>query len=278
MLKNTYNFKSNYFKFISVDLYHNYYQNNLIQGIVFSADEETNQILRSHNIIFRQTDSGFVLIRKIESRFKSISFKGIINLKFFFSFRNKYFVNITNLPYSNNQKLVFNNTQDINDEKLHKSEYVDENNIQKSDEEGLFGEINLRINSKNQFFGSDLIHESQNELSYSIYFKSRKVKFRYNFYSSSDNIDIENYYLTDDQNSFKLKNFGKRTLSNGKLVFFVELNDQIVLSENYNRKYYLKKEEDFLTYYSLFLPYPKNNTISYDSARNNFFNDVFIKI
>ena len=49
-------------------------------------------------------------------------------------------------------------------------------------------------------------------------------------------------------------------------------------SEKYKNKLYLKKEDDFLTYFSIFLPFPKPINISYDENEKIFINDIFVKI
>jgi hypothetical protein len=279
MVKNQYNFVSKFSKFISVKFYHNFYNDNLLKGLEISVEKETGKLLQSHGILIRFIENGFTLICKKEPKFELQSFAGELKLIFFLKIKNSYFLNITDIPFSNNQKFLFQNTQDVSSEKLHPNVYVDENNIQKSADDGIFGEICLNINSKNQFFGSETAGKILDELIYSIHFNARKVKFRYNFFSKSNVIeDFGKYFITDEQNSFKLNNHGNRILANGTSVYFMIIEDEILASQTYSSKLYLKKDDDFLTYFSIFLPFPKAKTISYDINENVYFNDVFVGI
>ena len=278
MLKNNYTYVSSFSKLVSVNLYHSYYKDNLLRDIEVVVDQETNTLLQSYGILIRAIDNGFSLIAKKEVKFEDDSFSGELKLKFGFRLKNSTFLNITNIPYSNNQKFVFRNTQDLSSEKLHPDEYVGEENIQNSDEDGLFGEIFLNLNSKNQFFGSEMAGETLDELKYSIHFAAREVKFRYNFYSTEPLDDFEKYFITDEQNSFKMKKYDTRVLANGTFVYYFVLEDLVPVSQSYSAKLYLKKDDDFLSYFSIFLPYPKPSTISFDAEQNLFFNDVFVKI
>lgn len=279
MVKNQYNFVSKFSKLISVKFYHNFYNDNLLKELDITVEEETGRLLQSHGILIRFLENGFTLIAKKDPKFEFESFAGKIKLIFFFKIKNNSFLNITDIPYTNNQKFIFQNTQDLSSEKLHSSVYVDENNIKKTFDDGVFGEICLNINSKNQFFGSETAGKVLDELVYSIHFNARKVKFRYNFFSKSNVLsDFEKYFITDEQNSFKLNTYDNRILANGTSVYFMIIEDEILASQTYSNKLYLKKEDDFLTYFTIFLPFPKASTISYDMDDNTYFNDVFVRI
>lgn len=278
MLKNKYNFVSSFSRFISVNFYHNFYKDTLLKGLEITPDENTNKLLKNHSILVRYVENGFTLVSKKDPKFEAANFAGEIELNFFFKIKDSFFLNITNIPYTNNQKFIFKNTQDLADEKLHLNDFVDQKNIQSTDKDGIFGEICLNINSKNQFFGSEVARQVSNELIYSIHFNARKVIFRYNFFSTDLAIDFKKYFITDEQNSFKLNNFDTRILANGMSVYFILIEEEAFASQTFTKKLYLKKDDDFLTYFSIFLPYPKPNTINFDSTRNVYFNDVFVKI
>ena len=278
MLKNTYKYVSSFEKLLSVKFYHNFYKDNLLKGLTFFADLDTNRLLSSLGILLRPTDNGFTLVSKSDPKFESITYAGDLDLVFFFKIPNKYFLNITDIPYTNNQKFIFQNTQDGSNEKLHPNFYVESENIQLTEEDGLLGQISLTINSKNQFYGSEAAASLKKELTYSIHFNSRQVVFRYNFISSSQGIDFDSFYVTDEQNTFKLKNFKTRTLANGQSVSYILIEDKILVSESYSKKLYFKKEDDFLSYFSIFLPYPTSNNISYDEKNDMYFSDVFVNI
>ena len=156
---------------------------------------------------------------------------------------------------------------------------MDQSNIFPSEDEGITGQILLTINSKNQFFGNGNTSIKKNELNYSIHFNTRQIKFRYNFIPNKNNIqDFDSYYITNEQNSIKLREFKTRTLANGSSVYYILIDEKILASEKYKNKLYLKREDDFLTYFSIFLPFPKPMNISYDEKEKLFINDVFVNI
>ena len=278
MLKNKYNFVSSFSRFISVNFYHNFYKDTLLKGLEIIPDKNTDKLLKNHSILVRYIENGFTLVSKKEHKFEASNFAGEIELIFFFKIKDSFFLNITDIPYTNNQKFIFKNTQDLANEKLHSNLFVDQENTQETDEDGIFGEICLTVNSKNQFFGSELASEGFDELTYSIYFNSRKVKFRYNFFSPNLIVNFEKYFITDEQDSFKLNAYNTRILSNGSLVYSIIIEDDILVSQVPSAKLFLKKDDDLLTYFSVFLPHPKPNTISYDSNDGIYYNDVFVKI
>lgn len=278
MSQNTYTYVSKFFKLLNVKFFHNFYKDNLLKGISFSADQETSQLLDSHGIIFRYIENGFTLISKSDPKFESLSYSGKKTLIFNFKINLSNFLNFTDIPYNSSQKLIFQNIQDQSNEKLHSGFFVDNDNIKTHEKDGIVGQISLTINSKNQFFGSQNLSNKKNELNYSIHFNSRKIKFRYNFYSSNQLIDFSSYFITDEQNSIKIDNYKTRTLASGLSVFYIAIDEPIFASENYSKKLYLKKEDNLLSPFSLFLPYPKAENISFDEKENLFFNDVYVKI
>tara|TARA_B100000780_G_scaffold130080_1_gene91153 strand:- start:16285 stop:17121 length:837 start_codon:yes stop_codon:yes gene_type:complete len=278
MIQNTYKYVSRFYKLLDVKFYHNFYIKNLFKDLRFSTDDVTNKLLKNYGILFRNIENGFTLIYKSDPKFESLSFGGELNLTFYFQIKNSNFLNITDIPFTNNQKLTFKNSQDQTNEKLHSNFFVDKQNIEPSEQEGVTGKISLTINSKDQFFGSNTSEFDKSELTYSIHFNTRLIKFRYNFFSNDQNIDFDRYFITDEQNTIKLKGYKHRILKNGTSVHSILIDKDTLASEKYSTKLYLRKEDDFLTYFSIFLPFPKASNISYDIDEKMFVNDVFVKI
>ena len=278
MIKNNFKYRSNFKRLLDFNAYHNFYNDNILRSINFTTSNETRQTLKNYEILFRPSDNGFSLLSKSDPKLGGPSFGGEISLVFNFKINDNTFINKTDIPFSNNLKLVFKNTQDQNDEKLHQSFFVDEECIEESDEDGVTGTIALTINSSNQFFGTEEFVTNNKTLKYSISFNARKVKFRYNFYSQSPVLDFEKYYLTDEISSFKLNESKNRLLASGKSVFSIELPEEIAAIERYSNKVFLKKEDEFFTSFSKYLPHPTPNNISFDFSEEFFYADIFIKI
>ena len=155
MTYNTYNFVSKFYKLLNVKFFHNFYKDNLLKGISFSSSEETSQLLDSHGIIFKYIENGFTLISKLDPKFESPSYGGEKTLIFNFKINVSNFLNFTDIPYNSSQKLIFQNTQDQSNEKLHTSFFVDDDNIKSHEKDGIVGQITLTINFKNQFLYTD---------------------------------------------------------------------------------------------------------------------------
>ena len=278
MKRNTYTFVSSFNKLLNVNFFHNFYKDNLLKGISFTPDKETSRLLDSHGVILRYIKNGFSLISKLDSRFESISYGGEKKLIFDFKIDISNFLSFTDIPYKSSQKLVFQNTQDQSNEKLHTGFFVNDDNVKLHEKHGIVGQICLKINLKNQFFGSEEATTKKDELNYSIHFNSRKIKLRYNFYSSKQLVDFKSYFITDEQNSFRIKDFKSRTLASGLNVFCITTDETISVSEKYSKKLYLIKDDSFLSPFSLFLPYPETKNISFDDEKNLFINDIYVKV
>lgn len=279
MLKNSYSFVSSFNRLLNVKFYHNFFKDNLLKSLTFLADDETNKLLNNYEILFKPIENGFTLISKSDPKFESISFAEELKLNFYFKINNPIFINITDIPFTNSQKLFFKNSQDFSSEKLHSSFFVDQSNILPSGEEGITGQVLLTINSKNQFFGSDKVLSKKSELNYSVHFNSREIKFRYNFIPKKGSVlGFDSYYITNEQNTIRLKEYKTRTLANGSNVYYIIIDEKILASEKYKNKLYLKKEDDFLSYFSIFLPFPKPININYDEKEKLFINDIYVNI
>ena len=82
MIKNNYTYVSNFSQFVSVNIYHSYYKDNLLRDIEVVIDQETSTLLQSYGILIRAIDNGFALITKKDAKFEADSFAGALKLKF----------------------------------------------------------------------------------------------------------------------------------------------------------------------------------------------------
>ena len=107
---------------------------------------------------------------------------------------------------------------------------------------------------------------------------SREILVRYNFYSTQENFDFSNYYITDEENTLKLDKGEERTLFSGKNVFCIEQAESIKCSQFYEDFYYLKKEDSFLNTFSIQLPSPDPKNIALSKESDIFFAEVFVSL
>tara|TARA_B100000674_G_C37958344_1_gene970780 strand:- start:567 stop:1394 length:828 start_codon:yes stop_codon:yes gene_type:complete len=271
--KNTFQYSTNYIKIIEVKITHSFFVNQPFSQFKIFPKTITKQLFKDYGIIFKSSNDGFVLIIDKDEKYSGSSFKGEIKLLFDLEFTDQNFLQYTNIPNTNNQLLYFENSFS---EKLHKSKFVDKNVVRKSDEGKLLSEIVLSINKKNEYFGYGNKKNKLQEKIYEIAFDSRDVIFRYNF---STKKSMKNFYVTDEEDLIKLKNFVKRKLFSGKDVFSLVFKNKIKARDNYNLQFFLKRKEKgvIANTFVLPLPNPDKKNIFFDNT-DLYYADIFVKI
>jgi hypothetical protein len=192
-------------------------------------------------------------------------------------FNNILFLNFTDIPFQYHQKFVLN-TSNEEKNRLHPQTYADESIMEPYSENGVVGEISLKINQNNEFFGFEDTEPKVEPSKFYARFNSRTVKFRFNFYYSEKEKDFSNFFVYDENTSNKFNDFSSRTLENGMRVQSFVLPDEIKMNEKYNYKLFLKKEDEFSKSFNKYLPHPTPNNLKFDIDNNTFFLESFIKI
>ena len=77
---------------------------------------------------------------------------------------------------------------------------------------------------------------------------TRDVIIRYNF--QIDDKSAKSFYITDEDENIRLKNFKKRYLASGLEVRYITINKPVKLSEFMNNKFFLKKDDNFFKSYT----------------------------
>ena len=271
-IKSKFEFISSFKKIISVDFFHNYFNDGKLNFFDIITDSKTLSLMKNYGLVFRKKNDGFVILSDSNERFKSSSFNDTIKLNFFLYFKDNFFLNYTDLPFNTDGLLLFENKYG---ELLHSNEFVDSKNTLES-EEKLTGQICLTLNETYGFFGNVPSKKSQNNISYKISFKSRDIYTRYNLILKNNNIDT--YYVTNEEEEYKLSNFAKRVSPSGKEIYSLILEDKINSKETYQLRYLLKKDDDFFKSFSLPLPQPTAKNISYDKINKIFIADIYITV
>ena len=267
-------FRLNSVKVLEVLFKHDFFDDGYFKKIEIIPSVKTRITLKNHNLVFKRTVFGFVIIFNEEERFFSPLFSNELKLEFEFKILDNQFLNYTNIPFNYNQLFVFSN--DYISNKLHINEYVDSTTINETNKNGLTGLIELKVNKNNEIFSKKNSNYIPNI--YEINYKSRHVLFRYNFYSDEHNFEFKNYYLANENNSIKISDYKHRILETGLKVFSMVFQAKKKMKEKYLDPFYLIRHDELFKHNSLFLPYPDLKNISYDKENNIFFNDVFIKI
>ena len=296
MKKNVFKFKSNYKKIVSVEVTHSYFVNRVFDRFKIKPNSFSQSVMKNYGIIFRKTQVGFVLLYQENERFKGKTFNGEFTLHFDLTFLDENFLSYTNIRYKEGQKIILNNSSEKIKKQntkiqLHKNEFVDKECIVENDEGILTAEIIIKLNSKNEYFGTESLNKNSIEKNYIIKFDSRLVNIRYNFITDIKSKDFKKYFIRDNErldsnesldssneNSDPNEKFYSRKLSNGKNVYCINKKDQIKISDNYNFDEILKKDDKLYNSFELPLPNPDKKNISYNSQKNIFYADVFINL
>ena len=268
-------YTSNYKKILTVEIMHDYFENGLCSSFEINPSSNTRNILKDYGIIFRKTINGFVLISNRDERFTSISFNGPIQLTFKLTNNDPLFFNYTDLNLEGGTNFLFQNNNKTN--LLHQKEYVDKTSMVNNNG-FLSGEIKIELNSNNEFFGEESSKKNLVEKKFNINFKSRDIIIRYNLYSSKEDFNYSNLFVTDDENTIKISSINKRNLSSGRQVFTISQKKQIKSSQIYKKSFFLKKQDKFLNTFSIQLPNPEPKNMSFDKEIKKFIAEVFVSL
>jgi hypothetical protein len=274
---NQINYTSNYKKIIEVEVNHDYFKDNKCISFLFKPTGETLSLFKNYGILFKKTQSGFVLISGADLRFSSAAFNGRIEVEISMSNNDPVFLNYSEISPSTGEGFLFQNSFEANT--LHQEEYVDASVLTPMNSSKLIeGTIKLSFNQNNEFFGEGSENSNAVGEKYRINFKSREVVVRYNFYSSKDNLDFSNFFIADDENSFKNDTIEKRNLANGQEVFCIQHPSPVKLSQFYDKSLFLKKEDGFLNTFSIQLPQPDVKNVSFDKNDSKYYADLFVSL
>jgi hypothetical protein len=274
---NQINYTSNYKKIIEVKVNHDYFKDNKCISFLFKPTGETLSLFKNYGILFKKTQSGFVLISGADLRFSSAAFNGPIEVEISMSNNDPVFLNYSEISPSTGEGFLFQNSFEANT--LHQEEYVDASVLTPMNSSKLIeGTIKLSFNQNNEFFGEGSENSNAVGEKYRINFKSREVVVRYNFYSSKDNLDFSNFFIADDENSFKNDTIEKRNLANGQEVFCIQHPSPVKLSQFYDKSLFLKKEDGFLNTFSIQLPRPEVKNVSFDKNDGKYYADLFVSL
>ena len=268
-------YTSNYKKILTVEIMHDYFENGLCSSFEINPSSNTRNILKDYGIIFRKIINGFVLISNRDERFTGISFNGPIQLTFKLTNNDPLFFNYTDLDLEGGTNFLFQNNNKTN--LLHQKGYVDKTSMVNNNG-FLSGEIKIELNSNNQFFGEGSSKKNLVEKKFNINFKSRDVIIRYNLYSSKEDFNYSNLFVTDDENTIKISSMNKRNLSSGRQVFTISQKKQIKSSQIYKKTFFLKKQDKFLNTFSIQLPNPEPKNMSFDKEIKKFIAEVFVSL
>ena len=268
-------YTSNYKKILTVEIMHDYFENGLCSSFEINPSSNTRNILKDYGIIFRKIINGFVLISNRDERFTGISFNGPIQLTFKLTNNDPLFFNYTDLNLEGGTNFLFQNNNKTN--LLHQKEYVDKTSMVNNNG-FLSGEIKIELNSNNEFFGEESSKKNIIEKKFNINFKSRDIIIRYNLYSSKEDFNYSNLFVTDDENTIKISSMNKRNLSSGRQVFTISQKKQIKSSQIYKKSFFLKKQDKFLNTFSIQLPNPEPKNMSFDKEIKKFIAEVFVSL
>lgn len=274
---NQINYTSNYKKIIEVEVNHDYFKDNKCISFLFKPTGETLSLFKNYGILFKKTQSGFVLISGADLRFSSAAFNGPIEVEISMSNNDPVFLNYSEISPSTGEGFLFQNSFEVNT--LHQEEYVDASVLTPMNSSKLIeGTIKLSFNQNNEFFGEGSENSNAVGEKYRINFKSREVVVRYNFYSSKVDLDFSNFFIADDENSFKNDTIEKRNLANGQEVFCIQHPSPVKLSQFYDKSLFLKKEDGFLNTFSIQLPQPDVKNVSFDKNDGKYYADLFVSL
>ena len=146
---NQINYTSNYKKIIEVEVNHDYFKDKKCISFVFNPTTETLSLFKNYGILFKRTQSGFVLISGSDLRYSSASFNGLIEVEISISNNDPVFLNYSEISPSAGEGFLFQNSFEANT--LHQEEYVDASVLAPiNNDKVIGGKIKLSFNQNNE--------------------------------------------------------------------------------------------------------------------------------
>ena len=269
-------YKLNPFKILEVRFTHDFFNDGFYRKIKISPTLSSQSEMKNHNLIFKPTSYGFVIIFNPEPRFFSAFFSNEMELNFDFEILDSYFLSYTNIPFKGNQFISLSNKYEFFN--LHPKNYIDSSVINDMEDNGLKGSISITINRNNEVFGTEEVDKNYKSYLYEAKFSSRNAFIRYNFYNKKGDLDFKNYFLANEDRSIKIVDYEKRKLQNGMDVFSILIDEEKQIKERYSEQFYLCKEDNLFKNYSTFLPRPNIKNITYDKNKKVFYNDILFMV
>jgi hypothetical protein len=192
-----------YRSLFNIILKNNYFDDKNLRNFVIVPTNETQQLINHLGFIYKQNDSGFVVLADIQHPdHSSLVFEGYlgknIKLDFLIYIQDPIFRNYTNLPYNNSDQIFLftnRNLQASDKVNLHKAEFVSDQDlielaeINKNDKRSAgsrnikgspFGRIELLFNDEIlEKILDGLIDNEIPEFKYEINFDSRSTIWKY---------------------------------------------------------------------------------------------------
>ncbi len=157
-----------YHKLFEVNFYHQFYDAITSKDFEIKPLPNTQVLLQSFGIIYKQTNRGFILLYKEENERLFENLKKVITLDFGIRLKNKNFETFTKVfPSSESKKYLFSNRWIISPEKtevdrinLHKDSFINENSVCLSSYKSIvlsdlleINEVLLELNNETIFEG-----------------------------------------------------------------------------------------------------------------------------
>ncbi len=277
MLQNSFKYSSNHRQLISVTVYHNYFTSGIIEKIRIIPSMETAELLKDYQLKIKAIPAGIVLLGDNIERCNSASFNNEVQLDFYLFVDDIYFLNYTDITYSTDKRLLF--TNDFSNTNLHSKDYTDKDcETDAYFGKGIIGKITLNLNKNNEFFGELIDKRLKESVNYSIRFKARQSIVRYNLTNIQDEKEIADYVIEEEGKKAIEVSFQKRILSNGKNVYAAISPNTIMVKEQQDFKYYLKKKDQTFHNYKKYIPQPSINNLSFSNIHDTFITDIYINI
>ena len=279
----TFKYSTAFSKLAEVEVLHEYYRSGRCSDLVFQPCQETRELLRQFSILFRTGNSGFTLLMDENRDLSSPVFGGVLRLQFNFKSRNPLFLNFTDIPYENDQYLVFSSASN-NGDVLHPSSSVQATSRVSNPSDGFSGHVELYFNEGNELFGrGELERPARLGRNHTIRFGARKTTWRYHFYGEEKLVDqYVDFFIKGKDRVSGVVVFGqseRSTLKNGTPSFTITLEGPTVLMEKPTQLFTLNKASDSSGQsYLKTLPNANPQHLNYNEKLNIFYTEIFVKL
>ena len=268
-------FKSSFVRVLEVVIEHAYYSSGLCPDFSFRPISATMEALSQHGMQFRDTGTGFALLRDLTR--KQFFWPGAETLSFEFEGKttNPYWVNFTDIPLLSSLKLDFSNT--FNSDLLHPGTLVDALTAS----EGENGGVSMNIKLDFQFEVLGLGNEEVSApINYRIAFGARATRWRYFCYGKAQYLDhFKNFRIQSGKDRTDFEAPQPAALLNGTRGFEIVSSRALQLSERPVQRFSLQLEAAAgHSGYQCQLPNAGPAQVRSNAAEGQYYSDIIFQL
>jgi hypothetical protein len=282
-MQHTIRLNTRYKRIASVFFFHEYYSKKVCRDLLIRPDLDTQMKMQSFGILMKPENNGFIMAMDMSKNFNHRIFSGLLELRFDFKIQNPYFANFTNIPFEVDQYFVFEASSEKKAGFLHSGKHVSASCIQDSNEGGLGGHIQLKLNFNDEWFGKEMETEIT-PFEYVVNFDNRACYWHYFFKLKNGSMQSAEDFSIVPRNAISegIEFEAAEYITDGARAGSIKIKSKaaIPLEEKPRFLFELRKsaQPGFQVPYSRILPNGSPRNLKFCTLNNQYITEIFVKL